>query len=289
MDNIKEELSNKVLSLEKIIINKDKELGQIRDELYSANTRLKQLIERVDAEIKAASRLQAYLIPTEIPNIPGFDFSCKFIASGRRGGDYYDVFEHDSRFKFGLLMASFSGYSISSLFLSIILKMTGLLELKGKENSEFFVKKMVEELKKDMDSDDLADIMYAVVDRTSYEMNYTISGDITALFFQHSTQTLNRLDSTCGSINNELPDTFEFKSKTISLNPRDRVVFISRALANESPVLDDLYSLIESNEGSIHDLRNEIMFLCEKKSIGIKRDLSIIAFEVKDRVIKLAT
>src|SRR6476469_8091482 len=118
-----ESLQSRVRELELELGDREKDLAVFRDELAKANSQLERFIKQINSELKMASTIQKALVPTEFPNIPGFEFSTKFVPSPVSGGDYFDIFEHEDRFRFGIVLASSSGYSMSALFLSVLLRM----------------------------------------------------------------------------------------------------------------------------------------------------------------------
>jgi sigma-B regulation protein RsbU (phosphoserine phosphatase) len=127
-DNEVKALKARIAALEAELQDRERDLSTYRDELQKANRKLESLIENMAAQLQLASQIQKRLVPTEFPNIPGLEFSTKFEASAITGGDYFDIFEHEDRFRFGIVVASSSGYSMSSLFLSVLLRMTGRAE-----------------------------------------------------------------------------------------------------------------------------------------------------------------
>jgi len=59
------------------------------------NARLYQIaVEkgRMDGELEMASRVQSSLIPRETPQIPGWDFSARWVPARQVAGDFYDYF-----------------------------------------------------------------------------------------------------------------------------------------------------------------------------------------------------
>ena len=120
--------TTKIAQLEREVKDREADLARFRDELIKANRRLEQMIEAFNHELKIAHAIQRTIVPTEFPNIPGFEFSTKFMPSSKSGGDYFDFFEHQDKFRFGVVLSSSSAYGMSALLLSVLLKMTGKLE-----------------------------------------------------------------------------------------------------------------------------------------------------------------
>ncbi len=123
-----DKLRARIAELESELKERQADLKRFRDELSKANVRLEALIRQLDGELKMAHIIQKILVPTEFPHINGFEFSTKFVPSSKTGGDYFDIFEHEDRFRFGVILSSSTGHTMSALLLSVLLRMTGQLE-----------------------------------------------------------------------------------------------------------------------------------------------------------------
>src|SRR4051812_3967350 len=93
-------LEEPIKELESELADRNRDLATFRSELSKANTQLEKFIKQVAQELKIAGLIQKALVPTEFPNIPGFEFSTKFVPSSISGGDYFDIFEHEDKFRF---------------------------------------------------------------------------------------------------------------------------------------------------------------------------------------------
>ena len=94
-------LQSRISELEAELADRERDLTVFREELARANSQLERFIKQISQELKMASLIQKALVPTEFPNIPGFEFSTKFVPSVISGGDYFDIFEHEDKFRFG--------------------------------------------------------------------------------------------------------------------------------------------------------------------------------------------
>src|SRR5580692_5510524 len=103
-----DQLRERVAELEEEVQERQVDLKRFREELGKANSRLETLIERLHQEVKLAHVIQKILVPTEFPHIAGFEFSTKFFPSHVSGGDYFDIFEHQDRARFGIIVSSSS-------------------------------------------------------------------------------------------------------------------------------------------------------------------------------------
>ncbi len=287
------DLQNRIDELESELNERESDLALFRDELSKANVQLKKLIAQISNELKTASKIQKALVPTEFPTIPGFEFSTKFVASPISGGDYFDIFEHEDKFRFGVVLANSSGYSMSALFLSVLLKLSGQLEARKGTPPNNILEHMARELVPNIEASDVANVFYGVIDRRSFEMTYSHAGNYVGLLVsEHKVQKLEVSNAPIGK-------SFKpgLENKSINLNPHDKLVLCSegvlKVLNSKSEKFGEerLYkAVLAASENEVHDLRNEIMIQIDKFSGGreLIQDLTVLVLEVKDRVIKLA-
>jgi sigma-B regulation protein RsbU (phosphoserine phosphatase) len=67
--------------------------------------------ERIEGELATAREIQASLLPSKIPQIPGYEIFPYYRSAKEVGGDYYDFFAVD-RERIGLIVADVSGKGI---------------------------------------------------------------------------------------------------------------------------------------------------------------------------------
>lgn len=291
----KRRLQARIEELEQELADREQDLRKYRQELILTNERLHGLIANISHDIKVLTSIQKLLVPTEFPNIPGFEFSSKFIASPIQGGDYFDIFEHHDRFRFGLVLTSSSGYSMSALLLSVLLKLTGHSEMRRGRLAAEMVEVLREELFRSLAEEDRAHIFYGVIDRRNLELRYAHLGQMVAIHFQYGRQEFIRLGSLGPALG--LQNREPVVEEVVTLNARDRLILVSEGLfhvrdMNDQELGEERFyeSLRQVQDKSVHEIRNEILYQIEKFRNGrqLSRDLTVIVVEVKDRVIRLA-
>ena len=291
----KDQLIERIRELEQEVADRENDLAVFRRELATANRRLEALIGEINQEIKVVQVLHKHLVPTEIPNIQGFEFSSKFIPSFHRGGDYYDVFEHEDRARFGMIVAGSSGHMMSALLLSVLLKLTGRMEARRGSAPHLMLKQIAEELLPSIQGQDTADIFYGLFDRRSFSLSYAKTGDVLALHFDHASGELKLLKSDAPPLAQGFKE--EIKSYDVVLNPRDKLILCTKGIVEARNLeekefgQDRLFkSILEGATRGVHELRNHILFQLQKftSSHELPRDVTVVVAEVKDRVIKLA-
>jgi phosphoserine phosphatase RsbU/P len=133
------------------------------------------------------------------------------------------------------------------------------------------------------------------VDRRNFEFSYCCAGNITGLLLTYASDKLMRLEAHVPAISKNFSATLT--SETFALNPRDRLIFCTSGVVNatnkdgEKFGEERLYkSILRAPRTGAHELRNEILYQVERfhGDLNLKRDLTAVVVEVKDRVIKLA-
>jgi len=295
MANNKEYLLSKIADLEQQLMDRNNELAVFRGELNKTNEKLSLLLGQVKQELKYSQDLQRYLIPTEFPSIPSFEFSSKYIAGVNQGGDYFDIFPHADKSRFGILVASCSGYMLSALLMSTLLKLSSLIETKKNPNPSQAVNEILADLKVGMGPEQSVDLMYSVFDRKKFELNYVCMGEVTALLQQASDQKIIPFEHKMAAITHDFDQ--DINVGHISLNPNDRLVFATKGCHQVQGHGDEQYgkarflqSIVNAPSRGVHDLRNKICFDIDKHQIADRpnKDMTIVIAEVKDKVIKLA-
>lgn len=291
----KEQLLERVTELEDELAQRQADLKRFRDELGRANQRLENLIAQLQGELRLAHVIQKALVPTEFPHIAGFEFSTKFVPSTVAGGDYFDIFEHEDRFRFGVIASSSSGHSMSALLLSVLLKMTTQLEARKGSEPHQVMQEMFDQMKEHMEPEDQSEIFYSLIDRRSYEMRYVKAGELVALHQSFLSGEVKSLDSGLAPLTPSFRPPLE--SGSILLNPRDRVVLCTRGVMEARNSAGEAYGLervtrsfLTGPKRGVHELRNHMLYEVQKFAGGAApiRDQTLVVFEVKDKVIKLA-
>jgi sigma-B regulation protein RsbU (phosphoserine phosphatase) len=291
----RDELLARIRELEAEVQEREQDLKRFREELGRVNHRLENMVDKFTQELKLVHVIQKALVPTEFPHIAGFEFSTKFIPSSLSGGDYFDIFEHEDRARFGLIVSSASGHSMSALLLSVLLRMTSQLESRRSSEPHAVLSDMYDQLKEHLTESDRAEMFYGGIDRRSFELKYIMAGSVVALHQNANTGEVTALESSLGPL--QLGVALPKSSKSIALNSRDRVVLCTRGVMDMRDGKGEAYgiervtrSFLTGPKRGVHELRNHILYELNRFGQGAEplRDQTLVVLEVKDKVIKLA-
>lgn len=284
----------RILELEKKLKAKEEELGTFQSEVKRLNIELEKVIHQINQDIRLTHLIQKALVPTDIPNFPGFDLSSKFLSSAIRGGDYFDFFSLDDRLRFGLLMSTSSGHAMSALFLSVLFRMLTQPQARKSKDPSDFLSMMMKDLESHLNHQENISLICGVLDRKVYEFVYCLQGNIGFFHWNADKKQVTQLPATGAPLAYGNPNTF--RNSKCALSPRDRLIFCSEGVlqmqnaAGEFFGSQKLMNLIEgSSRLSPHELRNEILFQLQRfvGSTDLNRDATVLVVEVKDNVIRL--
>lgn len=285
-DEVKK-LKATIAVLESELQSKNNEVAIYRQELVKFSRQLDHMMSGVSTDLKYLSEIQKTLAPTELPDIPGFEVSRKFVYGSKSGGDFFDFFEFEDKFRFGLLVASSSGYAMSALFLSFILKFSHILQAKKGVPPEQILQKVAAELKPAAAEKDLTHAFYAVIDRRDYSLRFCSVGKILG-FYLAPNKPLQILKASASPIGQHFDEVLN--SAQIELEPRSRVCVMTDGLSDVLGVDNIAKILTDHSKSSVHEVRNELLFQASRIANTTEplRDQTVVVIDVKDRVIKLA-
>lgn len=291
IEHLKEELAHK----DRLLQAKDEELQGQRREVLAINKRMENLIYQVSREFDLALKLQRKLSPVELPHLTGFEFSSKFNYGNKSGGDYFDVFELPEKMKFVVLLSSCSGYAVSALLISTLLKSSAPRPKSGTMTAIGQMEQLAAEMKTEMTANDRCSLVYALFDRRSFELDLVGCGSLAVVIQRMGKEKVEVLSLSAQPLTKD--SNLKLSSQKISLQPKDRVIFVSSGVLKEpNPQgqefgLDRLVEVVrKAYKSNVHEMRNEILFQLERFSQqkDAQFDQTVIVSEVKDKVIKLA-
>ncbi|MBW3671718.1 MAG: serine/threonine-protein phosphatase, partial [Acidobacteria bacterium] len=97
----------------------DQRLG--REQLESEARPQRRQRERVQGELEAGSDIQRQLLPTEVPNIPGFHLDASYTPAREIAGDYWDVVEIEPG-RWAVVIADVAGKGVPAALVASLAK-----------------------------------------------------------------------------------------------------------------------------------------------------------------------
>ena len=180
-----------------------------------------QLIS-IQQDLNTAREIQLSIIPKVFPAFPGltsFDVYGSMVAAKEVGGDFFDFFLIDSN-RLGFVIGDVSGKGVpAAIFMAISRTLIRAVGIKGASSSECL--ELVNSLLcKDNISSMFVTVFYGILNISTGEVEYVNAGHNPPYVISDS--GIKAVEMTGGMVLGAF-DEFIFKSKTLKLNPGERM------------------------------------------------------------------
>ncbi len=285
MSSESEQLQQKCEELRLELMQKTSAIDVFKLELENANKTLLDLKRRLDQDYKSLSDLFKLIVPTKIPKISGFQFSTQYKAGSDFYGDYFDVFEHKDKLKFGALLCKSPSPSVSAVVLALLLKLSHEFEEKVMTDPSEPLRHLTTEL---TDLETLPDLFLGYFNKRDFSFMYSGIGEIRGLVRSAKDQNVDCF----------YDGQADLKTKKLKLDAGDTVLLLTSGFfksANDNGnylAIEEVMSALTClpKESSVHDLRHEILFVLDKhlKGAPASHDTTLVIFSPDEPVLRLA-
>lgn len=267
------------------LVQKSSAINVFKFELEKANETLIKLKLKLDQNYKSLAELFRLIVPTKIPKISGFQFSTQFKSGTDFYGDYFDVFEHKDKLKFGTLLCKSPSPSVSAVVLALLMKLSHEFEDKILVDPTESLSHLIGELKS---FEILPDLFLGYFNKRDFSFTYSGLGAVIGLHKSQKTKT-----TTCFYEGQKV-----LKTHKIELEAGDSVILMTlgffKSMNKDQNYLsvEELISVLGKVplDSNVHDLRHEILFAFDKhlKGVPASHDTTLVIFSPDEPVLRLA-
>ncbi|RPI03706.1 MAG: tetratricopeptide repeat protein [Calditrichaeota bacterium] len=158
--------------------------------------------ERLQQEMHIAKQIQQTLLPSEFPELEGYDIASYYGAAKEVGGDFFDFVEVDKD-TLGVAVADVSGKGVPGAFVMTMIRTALRSEARGVKDAAEVLAKVNDFVVNDMKKGMFVTLFYVIIDSKRRRLNFASAG--------HNPMILHRPS----------------KNKTYYLNPRGFPIGIS--------------------------------------------------------------
>jgi len=250
---IRQSLSSLVIGTQKIGEGDlDYKIGiKSRDEYYSlANSfnlmtdNLKKYMaemvekERIEHELKTASKIQASILPEKDPSLEGYEVISYFHPAKEVGGDYYDYLYLPNN-QLGIVIGDVSGHGIAAGLVMSMAKSCLYNQIKSSHRVEdvlFAMNNMVHEL---LHKRLLMSFCYSILDLEKSKIAYSSAGHHFPYHYSASEANIYSLESIAYPLG--VRRNIRYKKKTAQLRRGDLLIFYSDGIIETMDDKDELF------------------------------------------------
>lgn len=255
--------------------------------------------ERLQKEMQVAQEIQQTLLPSDFPEVEGYELSSYYAAAKEVGGDYYDFVEVDKD-TLGIVVADVSGKGVPGSLVMTMIRTALRTEARGIKDAAEVLSRVNDFVVNDMKKGMFVTLFYVIIDSKKRRLNYASAGHNPMILYRASKNKTFYLNPHGFPIGISLPDKNLFRntitSETISLAEEDILLIYTdgiteamnrkRALFGEERFLDVIRNHGTLSPGAFVDrLHEEILSFTEGNPQN--DDITLVAIKEKTTAEKI--
>jgi serine phosphatase RsbU (regulator of sigma subunit)/TolA-binding protein len=220
-------------SVDEMDIDASSEVGEIAKAFSDITNKLRVSQEnlaeqeRLQKEMQVAQEIQQTLLPSEFPEIEGYELSSFYEAAKEVGGDYFDFVEVDKD-TLGIVVGDVSGKGVPGSLVMTMIRTALRTEARGVKDAADVLARVNDFVVNDMKKGMFVTLFYVIIDSRRRKLSYASAGHNPMILYRTSTNKTYYLNPRGFPIGISLPDKDLFRksieSDTISLKEDDILV-----------------------------------------------------------------
>lgn len=231
-------------------IDTSSEIGEIAQAFSEITTKFrasqKNLAEqeRLQKEMQVAQEIQQTLLPSEFPDLEGYELASYYEAAREVGGDYYDFVEVDKD-TLGIAVADVSGKGVPGSLVMTMIRTALRTEARGLKDAAEVLSRVNDFVMGDMKKGMFVTIFYVIIDSKRRRLNYASAGHNPMILYRASTQKTYYLNPRGFPIGIQLHEKDLFRksidSDTIQLAEEDILLIYTDGITEAMNAKRDLF------------------------------------------------
>jgi serine phosphatase RsbU (regulator of sigma subunit)/anti-sigma regulatory factor (Ser/Thr protein kinase) len=213
---------------DEIDIDASDELGEIAQAFNLMTNKFREaqvnVIEqqRLQKELQVAQEIQQMLLPSDFPQVKGYELASYYEAAKEVGGDLFDFVEVDSD-TIGICVADVAGKGVPGSLIMTMIRTALRLEARGNKNPAEVLSKVNRFVTDDMKRGMFVTMFYLVLDSRNRIIHYASAGHNPMILYRGSTKQTYYLNPSGFPVGIQLPDItlFDQKIQTDSIRLRE--------------------------------------------------------------------
>jgi len=235
---------------DEIDIDASDELGEIAQAFNMMTSKFREaqvsVIEqqRLQKELQVAQEIQQMLLPSDFPNVKGYDLASFYEAAKEVGGDLFDFVEVDPD-TIGICVADVAGKGVPGSLIMTMIRTALRLEARGNKNPADVLSRVNRFVTDDMKRGMFVTMFYIVLDSRNRIIHYASAGHNPMILYRGSTKQTYFLNPSGFPVGIQLPDISLFERKieqdSIRLREDDLLVLYTDGITEAMNSKRELY------------------------------------------------
>lgn len=235
---------------DEIDIDASDEIGEIAQAFNEMTHKFREaqitLVEqqKLQKELQVAQEIQQMLLPSDFPEVEGYDIASYYEAAKEVGGDLFDFVEVDND-TIGICVADVSGKGVPGSMIMTMIRTALRLESRGNKNPAEVLSKVNEFVADDMKRGMFVTMFYVVLDSRNREIHFASAGHNPMILYRNSAKQTYYLNPPGFPVGIQLPDMSLFsrtiKTESIRLREDDILVLYTDGVTEAMNRKRELY------------------------------------------------
>jgi len=143
--------------------------------------------ERMQKEMQVAQEIQQMLLPSEFPDLEGYELASYYEAAREVGGDYYDFVEVDKD-TLGIVVADVSGKGVPGSLVMTMIRTALRTEARGLKDAAEVLSRVNDFVIGDMKKGMFVTVFYVIIDSKRRRLNYASAGHNPMILYRTTTK-----------------------------------------------------------------------------------------------------
>ena len=183
--------------------------------------------ERVKAEIDAANRIQAALLPLDVPELAGASVASHYRAATEIGGDYFDFLPQPNG-EIGIAFGDVSGHGLTSGIVMAMAKSALLVQVTANASPRVVLEVLNEIVIKTAPKRILMTFFFGLLDPATHSLRFASAGHLDPYVYRAGTRRIEPLSSWGFPLGVKHRDPF--REHTVEFSSGDRLILYSDGL-----------------------------------------------------------
>ncbi len=235
---------------DEIDIDASDELGEIAQAFNMMTSKFREaqvsVIEqqRLQKELQVAQEIQQMLLPSDFPQVKGYDLASFYEAAKEVGGDLFDFVEVDKD-TIGICVADVAGKGVPGSLIMTMIRTALRLEARGNKNPADVLSRVNRFVTDDMRRGMFVTMFYMVLDSRNRIIHYASAGHNPMILYRRSTKQTYFLNPSGFPVGIQLPDINLFEQRieqdSIRLREDDLLVLYTDGITEAMNPKRELY------------------------------------------------
>jgi len=231
-------------------IDASTEIGEIAHAFSEITSKFRQsqknLVEQeqLQKEMQVAQEIQQTLLPSDFPDLDGYELNSYYEAARTVGGDYYDFVEVDKD-TLGVVVADVSGKGVPGSLVMTMIRQALRTEARGMKDAAEVLSRVNKTVMGDVKKGMFVTLFYVIIDSKRRRLNYASAGHNPMILFRPSTKKTYYLNPRGFPVGIQLPDDDLFRksieSDTIQLAEDDLLLMYTDGITEAMNSRRDLF------------------------------------------------